>query len=83
MQFIPKDSKVCAHAILLPHLAFREKIYTFPHIRDAEYIALIPSSKNTWPYKAEGFKDQILKLKSDSTFTIAIDHTDFLLFKRQ
>ncbi|MFW5851999.1 MAG: DUF2079 domain-containing protein, partial [Bacteroidota bacterium] len=41
---IPDDAKVSAQNMLVPHLAFRDDIYLFPVLVDAEYIALVPKA---------------------------------------
>ncbi|MCB0397572.1 MAG: DUF2079 domain-containing protein [Flavobacteriales bacterium] len=35
---IPDDAALCAKNALVPHVSFREKLYLFPYIKDADYI---------------------------------------------
>lgn len=83
LELIPENAKVCAQNLLVPHLAFREDIYTFPYVRDAEYIALVPGAKSPYPYKMEKYNSEIEKLKNDSIFIIVKETKDFLLLKRK
>lgn len=39
-KLIPSDAAVSAQSALVPHLAFRQKIYEFPRLEDAEYVVL-------------------------------------------
>lgn len=79
---IPPDAKVCAQNPLVPHLAFRERIYTYPYIRDAEYIALLPLHKTTYPQSKESYEQTIQSLRADTTYTLLHDTPDLILFKR-
>ncbi len=47
---IPEDVAVSAESNLVSHLAFREKIYKFPNIEDAEYIIVIPDDRFIFPF---------------------------------
>ena len=39
---IPQDASVSAASPLVPHLAFREDIYEFPLLKDAQHMILLP-----------------------------------------
>jgi len=47
---IPENASVSAESYLIPRLAFRDKIYHFPDIVDAEYIILVPHDKNNYSF---------------------------------
>jgi uncharacterized membrane protein len=83
LDLIPANAKVCAQTMLVPHLALREDIYTFPHIRNAEYIVLLPSSNNVYPLSLDRYKKEVEKLRQDSTFSVVTETKEFLLFKRK
>lgn len=80
---IPDDAILVAQNNLVPHLAFREKIYTFPYVRDADYIVLIPSSKATYPLKEKQFIQKMNYYKTNPKFEVLIDVPEFLLIKRK
>ena len=63
LKTIPADARVSAQSCLAPHLAFRDYIFHYPFIGNANYIALLPTEENKYPY-------------DDVTYQKAID--DFL-----
>ncbi|MBD79045.1 MAG: hypothetical protein CL840_09015 [Crocinitomicaceae bacterium] len=38
LSLLPTDAIVCAHSLLLLHIALRANVYEFPRIKDAEYV---------------------------------------------
>jgi uncharacterized membrane protein len=79
---VPDEVSVVAQNNLVPYLAFREKIYVFPYVRDAEYIALLPSSKNYYPLKKDSYEKKLDFFKNHKDFKVVIDDKDFVLIKR-
>ncbi len=80
---IPKDANVCAQNMLTPHLALREKIYLFPYIFDADYIALVPSSPSPWPLKNfEDYHEKHNELYKSGVWEYLINSKDFILMKK-
>ncbi|MEY1639528.1 DUF2079 domain-containing protein [Tenuifilum osseticum] len=71
---------VSASSRLAPHLNAR-KIYSYPFVKDAEYILLLPKS-NTWPLSADDFKKSIDTLSQSQHFTKVYSDNDLLIFKR-
>jgi uncharacterized membrane protein len=50
LKTIPADARVSAQSCLAPHLAFRDYIFHYPFIGNANYIALLPAEENKYPY---------------------------------
>ncbi len=50
LKTIPADARVSAQSCLAPHLAFRDYIFHYPFIGNANYIALLPTEENKYPY---------------------------------
>lgn len=71
---------VSASSRLAPHLNAR-KIYSYPFIKDAEYVLLLPKS-NTWPLSADDFNKSIDVLSHSQHFTKVYSDNDLLIFKR-
>jgi uncharacterized membrane protein len=46
---IPTNAAVCAQANLMPHIAFRDKLYHFPFVKDASYLVFLQPGLNTYP----------------------------------
>ncbi|MCS7189033.1 MAG: DUF2079 domain-containing protein [Bacteroidia bacterium] len=56
LQQIPPKASVSAVACLLTHIPMRDKLYHFPAIQDAEYLALLEGSAPCcWPMKKEAY----------------------------
>jgi uncharacterized membrane protein len=49
LDYIPDKASVSASPSLVPHLSFRDKIYMYPVIKDADYIVLLQDFKNQFP----------------------------------
>ncbi len=83
LEEIPDTARVCAQANILPHLAMRERIYTFPHLRDAEYVVFLTSSNNHWPYKKKRYWEKVNQFKNDTTYEKLVDDKEVLLLKKR
>jgi len=60
---IPETAAVSASSRLLPHLAYRHKIYYFPEVLDAEYVVLTVYA-DKWPINDEEFEAKVAELRS-------------------
>lgn len=60
---IPPDAAVTASSRLLPHLAYRPRVYFFPTIKDADYACLSVYG-DTWPASPEDYEKKIDELKA-------------------
>ncbi len=78
---IPDTVAVSASGRLLPHLAYRKKIYYFPNIRDAEYVVLFKTS-DYYPLSREDFEKEIARLDVDPYWRLLEDKADLLLYQR-
>lgn len=59
---IPADAIVCAQSNLMPHVAFRDRIYHFPYLRDAQYLLILQPQFNGYPLEppmANHFMDSL------------------------
>ena len=82
LKLIPSDAKVVAQENLVPHLAFRDHIYCFPLIRDADYIALL-LGESTFPMKKEAFDNKLKELRNSEEWVIIYDEYPLLILKRK
>lgn len=62
LKLIPKDAIVAAQTPFVPHLAYRDKCYTLPIVKDATYIIASPSEEAMYPI----IREELNKLLSDS-----------------
>ena len=82
LSLIPKNEAVCATGRLLPHLAYREKVYYFPRHQNANYV-LVLKKNDYWPLFANEFEAEITALRSSSDWQIKIEQEHILLFVRK
>ena len=81
LNLIEKESSVSASSSIVPHIAFREKIYHFPIIKEADYIALF-KNRDFWPLTLESFNDNLKQLKADNLYSVIFESEDLILFKK-
>ena len=79
---IPKNAKVSAMSPFVPHLAFRDYIYSFPVINDAEYLVL-SKNESSYPLKKEEFYLEMEKLSNSPEWEIKLQENDLLILKRR
>lgn len=82
LKLIPDGASVSATTELAPHLSSRPKIYHYPVLNDAEYVALLLIPGSTYPLNQENFNQKLADLKQDSTNVIVYDTKDLLIIKR-
>lgn len=78
---IPEDVVVSAQSSLVPHLCFRDKIYLYPYIDDAEYIVL---NEKTTPYPMirEDYFTQLENLKNSPEWNLLYDSNFTYIFRK-
>jgi uncharacterized membrane protein len=79
---IPRDASVMATSSFVPHLACRSHIYTFPLIKDSEYI-LLSGKESSYPLSFEEYEKFVFTLHSDSTWEMLAQNDVAVLFKRR
>jgi len=82
LKVIDNDSKVSVISCLAPYLAFRDKIYHFPIVKDADYIALILNKKGTYPLSVDAFNEKIVELKNSGVYKVIYEDNDLLILKK-
>ncbi len=82
LKLIPGNAKVSASSPLVPHLGFRDFIYQFPVINDADYIILFENG-NTYPLSDEDYSYKKGKLIADSiNWSLIQNQHSLLIFKK-
>lgn len=82
LSIIPPDAAVCATSELIPRLAFRKKVYAWPVIQDAEYLALMKWNF-TYPDIATVYHHKLDSLCNDKNNWEKIYEKDILLILRR
>jgi hypothetical protein len=78
---IPEDAAVSASSPLVPHLAFRQKIYQYPDTADANYIVLL-IQEEPYPLKKAELEEQVKKLKDSQSWLLLHERDQLLIFKK-
>lgn len=78
---IPSDAVVSAQSMIIPHIAFRDKIYHFPFVGDAKYIVLFPAAKARYPLTEEEMNKKTFELLSDSKWLNISTVEGLMIFK--
>lgn len=64
------------------HLSFRDYIYQFPVINNAEYIVILKSG-NIYPMNEKEFEDKLNELNSSKEWVKVKEDENIVLFKHQ
>ena len=79
---IPSNASVCASGKIVPHLAFRDAIFYFPHYENANYL-LVFLQNDTYPLSAAEFATNISDLHTSGQWQVMYEDKQLLLMKRK
>jgi uncharacterized membrane protein len=80
---VPAGAALSAQSNLAPWLTDRTKLYHFPVLRDARYIALLqPPGESTWPLNAEQQTRQLARLRARPNIRVVYEDDQFILLER-
>ncbi len=80
---IPEDARVSAQSALAPHLAFRDYIYHFPYIGDANYVALFVIDPNPYPLSWDEYEKMIIDMKNSGKWEVFKENNAVLILKKK
>lgn len=80
---IPEDAIVSASTTLVPHLAFRDKIYLFPIVKNATYIVLLTSKSNSYPLSEEGYYKKWNEYLTNEDYVVQYLNNGLLILKKR
>lgn len=78
---IPENAIVSAQSPFLPHLAFRDNIYQFPIIKDAEFI-IYSQKEQPYPLDKKSFADTTFSLESSKVWIILYKDENVTILRR-
>lgn len=84
LRVIPENVAVSANNYYTPYLAFRDKIYFFPDVKDAEYIVINEADGRDkfYPFESsEKFLESVKQLRENPEFKIIYEKNQMLVFK--
>lgn len=82
LRTIPKDAKVSANSPLVPRLAFRDHIYCYPIVKDADYVAFslgLPPYPLSW----EGNIEHCTQFYADTAWELSFINKEIRIFRRK
>ncbi|MCF8461928.1 MAG: DUF2079 domain-containing protein [Flavobacteriales bacterium] len=82
LSLIPDDAIVSASNVIVPHVAGRKKIYLYPVVKDADYLAILTHGRDLYPVDSLEFPNRMMELRSDSLNEIVYDENNLLIIKR-
>lgn len=82
LHLIPSNASVSAQSMICPHLSFRDKIYHYPYVGDAEYILLLPLEQNPYPLTPTDYQAKIEEFRKSQDWEVIVDNGTLLIFKR-
>lgn len=82
LTLIPPDARVCAQSPFVPHLVFRDRIYQFPFVRDAEYVVL-SFGETAYPLTEGSFEKQVAALMNSGEWEAIYEKNKMLILKRK
>jgi len=82
LEKIPASARVCAQSPLCPHLAFRDYIFHYPFIGNANYIALLTAEENKYPYDDITYQKAIVDLLASGKWKVFAKNKSVLILKK-
>ena len=82
-RLIPDDAIVSCQTILVPHLANRDFCYTYPVIKDAEYVLLAKKDVFYPVFHDSVFRADINRFRTSEDWIKLIDNNEAFLVKRR
>lgn len=82
IDMIPTDAIVSAQSSFVPHLALRDKIYTFPKVKDAEFVIITPY-EGKYPINDSIFRIELNELLKSDEWKVLNDQDSVFLFQRK
>lgn len=83
LRIIPDDAAVCAQDEFVPHLCFRDKIYLYPAVEDADYIYL-NTEANFYPFDTKKeYNASVDSLRNSNDWEKIYDKNLTMIFKRK
>ena len=79
---IPSQSAVSATGTIVPHIAWRPKVYNFPKVKDAEYIVVF-TDRNTFPLNQSQFDSTLNFYQNSDKWSILVDSYPLLILKKE
>jgi uncharacterized membrane protein len=80
---IPTNARVSAQSPLVSHLAYRDKAYVYPIVKDAEYIVLSRVEPETYPIEKQGLIQGLNDSIASGRWLIIVDLPEISVLKKK
>ncbi|MER3397720.1 MAG: hypothetical protein C4316_04145 [Chloroflexota bacterium] len=81
LELIPPGAAVSAQSDLVPHLANRENLYTFPNIFGADYI-VVDTKGSPWPLKGAEFQRFLERIDRNPAWRLVAARDGYRIYHR-
>jgi len=78
---IPKNAVVSVHSPLMPHVSWRESVYQYPDVDNAEFI-ILSTHEEPYPLSQEEFDKKLAQIKSDKHWKLWYEEGGIYIFHR-
>lgn len=82
LKLIPDEAPVCAQSPFVPHLVFRDRIYQFPFVLDAEYV-VFSFDETVYPLTKSSFASQTSALMNSEAWERIYEKNKMVILKRK
>lgn len=82
LALIPQHASLACQGLLHPHLAWRNKIYMYPYLHDADYLFLY-EKQDYWPVQEKDYHQKLAELKNDAGWKLIFSENGVLVFRRR
>lgn len=83
IKLIPDDASISAQSAILPHLAYRDKAYMLPIVRDAQFIIASFAEQGSYPLDSAGLHKQINDSLNSGLWKIIDKSGEVIVLKRR
>jgi uncharacterized membrane protein len=80
---LPKDAAVAAQSPAVPHVAYRDKCYQLPKVKDAEYIVHLPKEIVTYPIMPEDLNRIVNDSLATNRWEYYHNDSDLVIIKKR
>lgn len=84
LDIIPANANVSAQAFVVPHLCFRDNIYHYPVVNNADYVVLVTAANNTYKmHSLQAQKDSVEAYRHKPNWEVLYDKNSTLIARRK
>ncbi len=82
ISIIPDNAVVSSSSRLAPHLSFRNKIFCFPVVNEADFVAITLKNLTTYPLTELEYLDRVKNVSESKDYQLLYSGNDCVLFRR-